>query len=235
VINGNIFEAESGLVVTDIGEHPDFVSRPLRERDMVAQRQEMQRLVELFVAEPTTILQRLTDAAVSLCGADSAGISIEQPNRDDSKYWYWAATSGMYKQFQEATLARYPSACGTALDRGGPQHLVVRQEFFDLMGIQAPVVTDGLLLPWKAAGKRGTFWIMAHERTEAFDVNDLLMAGTLADFAAMATRQYENRTDETLNGPVLSTWARTVKEPIEISMKQMFLEASRKNPGSKPN
>ena len=234
--NGNITAAECGLEVVDIGDHPDFVGRPLRPRNMAAQSEEMQRLLHLFVEDPPNILQRLADAAVQLCGADSAGISIERPEQGDTQYWYWAAVSGAYKHFAESSLARYPSACGLALDRNAPQHLIVKQEFFDLMGLVAPVVTDGMLLPWHAGGRRGTIWILAHGRTQAFDVNDLLVAGTIADFAAMAMRENQALNDGAVGDSAMVDWARSVKEPIEVSMKQMFLEATRRSEqGSKPN
>ena len=220
--------AEFGLQVVDIGEHSDFVNRPLRERDLIAQRQEMQRLVNLFVAEPTKILQRLADAAMDLCGADSAGISVEQPEKGDAEYWFWAATSGRYRHFANSAISRYPSACATALERGSPQHLIVTKQFFDLMGLDAPLVTDGLLLPWSAGERCGTIWILAHERTQAFDLNDLLIAGTLADFAAMAMRQNELQKDGASTDPLTNLWARSIKDPLEISMRQMFLEAKGK-------
>jgi len=65
----------------------------------------------------------------------------------------------------------------------------VTQRFFDLMGIEAPTVTDGILLPWQVDEVRGTIWIMAHGRAEAFDGDDSRMMEMLADFAAMGVRQ----------------------------------------------
>jgi nitrogen-specific signal transduction histidine kinase len=69
----------------------------------------------------------------------------------------------------------------------------VTQRFFDLMGIEAPTVTDGILLPWQVEETRGTIWIMAHGRDEAFDREDLRMMQLLADFAAMGVRQKRQR------------------------------------------
>jgi hypothetical protein len=65
----------------------------------------------------------------------------------------------------------------------------VGQRFFDLMGIEAPLVTDGILLPWRVDETRGTIFIMAHDRSEAFDQDDYRMMQMLADFAAMGIRQ----------------------------------------------
>jgi hypothetical protein len=148
----------------------------------------LRRLTHAFVESPDTILQELVNAAVDLCGADSAGISMEREDKSDEHFYHWVATAGEYSRFLNATLPRNPSACGVCLDRGEPQLFRVSQRFFDLMGIEAPTVTDGILLPWQVDEMRGTIWIMAHARTEAFDGDDLHMMQVLADFAAAAVR-----------------------------------------------
>jgi signal transduction histidine kinase len=140
------------------------------------------------VQSPDTILQELVNAAVDLCGADSAGISLETEEKSDANYYHWVATAGQYNGFLNAVLPRYPSACGICLERGKPQLFRVRQRFFDIMGIEAPLVTDGILLPWQVEDTRGTIFIMAHGRTAAFDKDDGQMMRVLADFAAMAVR-----------------------------------------------
>ena len=137
---------------------------------------------------PDTILQELVNAAVDLCGADSAGISIETDEKSDANFYHWVATAGQYNGFLNAVLPRYPSACGICLERGKPQLFRVSQRFFDIMGIQAPLVTDGILLPWQVEETRGTIFIMAHGRTAAFDKDDGQLMRVLADFAAMAVR-----------------------------------------------
>jgi signal transduction histidine kinase len=149
----------------------------------------MQRIAHAFVEKPETILQELVNAAVELCGADSAGISIEREDRTEKDFYHWVATAGQYSEFLNAILPRYPSACGVCLERERPQHFRVGQRFFDLLGIEAPLVTDGILLPWEVNETRGTIFIMAHGRTEAFDQDDCRMMQVLADFAAMGVRQ----------------------------------------------
>jgi signal transduction histidine kinase len=124
-----------------------------------------------------------------LCGADSAGISVERPNKTASEYYHWIATAGDYAGFLNAVLPQYPSACGVCLERGRPQLFRVSQRFFDLMGIKAATVTDGILLPWQVDGLQGTVWVMAHGRDAAFDGEDLKLLQVLAEFAAMGIRQ----------------------------------------------
>jgi hypothetical protein len=191
--------ADSGLEVLDLRDDPAFARRRLHSRDVATQMEGMRRLTHAFVESPDTILQELVNAAVDLCGADSAGISIEREDKTDESYYHWVATAGNYERFLNATLPRSPSACGVCLERGRPQLFRVSQRFFDLMGIEAPTVTDGILLPWQVEEMRGTIWIMAHERTEAFDGEDLRMMQVLADFAAMA-----NELAHQINNPLQS-------------------------------
>ncbi len=180
---------DTGLEVIDILNDEAFAARPVHGRDMAVQMGSMRRIARAFVENPETILQELVNAAVEICGADSAGISIEKEDGTEKDFYHWVATAGQYSGFLNAVLPRYPSACGVCLERGRPQRFRVGQRFFDLMGIEAPLVTDGILLPWEVDKIRGTIFIMAHERTEAFDQDDFRMMDILADFAAMGVRQ----------------------------------------------
>jgi len=181
--------ADTGLEVLDLQSDAAFAARRLHVRDVAMQMEGMRRLAHAFAESPDTILQELVNSAVDLCGADSAGISIEREDKSDADYYQWVATAGEYSGFLNASLPRSPSACGQCLERGRPQLFRVTQRFFDLMGIEAPTVTDGILLPWQVDEVRGTIWIMAHGRAEAFDGDDSRMMEMLADFAAMGVRQ----------------------------------------------
>lgn len=178
-----------GLEVLDAGADSAFAAHPVHSRGVAEQMEAMQRLVRALVESPDTILQELVNAAVELCGADSAGISMEKPGGSESDFYHWIATAGAYSDFRDAMLPRYPSACGICLERGGPQRFRVGQAFFDILRVQAPLVTDGILLPWQVEDSRGTIFVMAHGRTDAFDAEDCRMMQVLADFAALGVRQ----------------------------------------------
>jgi two-component sensor histidine kinase len=180
---------DTGLEVIDILSDPQFAQRKLHVRDVSLQMTGLQRLAHAFVESPESILQELVNAAVDLCGADSAGISIEKEDRTDKNFYHWVATAGDYSGFLNAILPRYPSACGICLERGRPQLFRVSQRFFEILGVDAPLVTDGILLPWQVDSTRGTIFVMAHGRSEAFDNGDLRTMQMLADFAAMGFRQ----------------------------------------------
>jgi hypothetical protein len=184
---------ETGLDVLDLRTDVVFAKRNIHSRDIGAQMTALQRLSRALLERPDTILQELVNAAVDLCGADSAGISIEKESGNDQEFYHWIATAGDYSGFLDAILPRYPSACGVCLERGHPQHFTVSKKFFEILGVEAPLVTDGILLPWKTEETRGTIFVMAHSRTDAFDENDARLMTMLADFAAMGYRQQKQQ------------------------------------------
>ena len=184
---------ESGLEVLDLRSDAAFARRNLHIRDIGMQMAGLQRLSRALLESPDTILQELVSAAVDLCGADSAGISIEKEDGSDQEFYHWIATAGDYSGFLNAILPREPSACGLCLERGHAQHFTVSKKFFDILGVEAPLVTDGILLPWRTDDTRGTIFVMAHGRTEAFDENDTRLMTMLADFAAMGYRQQKQQ------------------------------------------
>ncbi len=184
---------ETGLVVLDLRSDAAFARRNLHTHDIGMQIAGLQRLSRALIESPDTILQELVNAAVDLCGADSAGISLEKEDGSDQEFYHWIATAGDYSGFLNAILPREPSACGLCLERGHAQHFTVSKKFFDILGVEAPLVTDGILLPWKAEDTRGTIFVMAHGRTEAFDEQDARLMTMLADFAAMGYRQQKQQ------------------------------------------
>ena len=183
-------ELESvGLEIVDLTDETAISGRRLHSRNGAMQMEGLHRLANAFVEQPETILQELVNAAVRLCGADSAGISVEREGRTDEHYYQWIATAGEYSGFLDASLPRYPSACTVCLERGTPQLFRVAKKFFDILGVEAALVKDGILLPWVVEEMRGTIFIISHSRPEAFDSEDLHLMQILASFAAMGIRQ----------------------------------------------
>jgi DNA-directed RNA polymerase specialized sigma24 family protein len=223
--------ADTGLEVVDLQSDPAFARRQLHVRDVASHIEGMNRLARVFVESPKNLLQKLVTAAVDLCGADSAGISIEQEDGTDDNFYHWVATAGQYSRFLDAKLPRSPSACGLTLERGRPQIFRVTQRFFDLMGIAAPTVTDGILLPWHAEETRGTIWIMAHGRAEAFDGEDCKMMQALANFAATGvTLQHQQKllmeqARTAAAAAMANELAHQINNPLQGLMQTVFLFA----------
>jgi len=222
---------EVGLEVVDLADETAFASRRLHSRNGSMQMQATHRLAIAFVEHPETILQELVNAAVELCGADSAGISIEREDKTEESYYQWVATAGEYSSFLNASLPVYPSACTICLQRGGPQHFRVSKRFFDLLGVEAALVTDGILLPWEVEEMRGTIFIIAHGREEAFDVEDLRLMQVLAGFAAMGVRQQRQQKKLLLQASAAAAaamandLAHQINNPLQALTNVLYLAA----------
>jgi GAF domain-containing protein len=229
----------TGLEVLDIQSDPAFSRRRLHQRPVATQLAGMRRLAEAFVKRPETILQELVEVAIELTGADSAAISLVRDNGTDDQYYRWVASSGVYSGFLNAMLPRYPSACGICLERGRPQAIRVMPRFFEILGVEAPPVTDGLLLPWQVDETQGTIFVMAHERTEAFDMEDCQMMETLAGFAALAVRQlkeHEARLRQERSVAAIkmaNELAHQINNPLQGITNQLYLADQGKDEGER--
>jgi hypothetical protein len=217
-----------GLEVTNADGETGF-RRRVRERSVSSQMEGMSRIARAFVEEPDKLLQELVETAVSLCNADSAGISLEREDGSAEEFYRWIATSGEYSGFLGAILPQYPSACSVCLERGKPQRFRVGKRFFDLLGVTAPLVTDGILLPWEAEGARGTIFVMAHGREEAFDYEDCRTMEILANFAAMAVKQTNQRRRESQEmsaaaaAAMANDLAHQINNPLQSLTNQLFM------------
>jgi len=222
---------DTGLEVLDLRGDAAFAGRKLHAPNIESQLAGLQRLARALVETPETILQELVNAAVDLCGADSAGISIEREDGSDQEFYHWIATAGDYSGFLNAVLPREPSACGLCLERGHAQHFTVSKKFFDILGVEAPLVTDGILLPWRTEDTRGTIFVMAHGRTEAFDQNDARLMTMLADFAAMGYRQQKQQAQLIAQekavavAQMANTLAHEINNPLQSMTNAAFLIA----------
>jgi hypothetical protein len=181
--------AGTGLEVTDLQGDCEFAARPERSRDVTVIPEGMRRIAHALIEDPDSILQILVETAVELCGADSSAISLEKEDRTEDAWYHWVAIAGAYSGMYNATFPHYPTGCSVCLERGTPQHVRAGKKYFELLGITAKPVTDGLMFPWQTDQERGTFYILAHEREEAFDQGDVRIMGILADFAAIGVRQ----------------------------------------------
>lgn len=180
--------ADTGMYLRDLLLDPDFPTRSRGPRRATHYVDAVSRLAQAFVDNPDLVLSELVEIAVRFCGADSAGISLEEESPDGERRFRWVAIAGSFAQYLNATTPRFFSPCGTCLDTDRAQLYRVTQPYYDFLGVTADEITDGLLIPWTSGGLRGTIWAVAHHSREAFDMEDYRLLNTLASFAAMALR-----------------------------------------------
>jgi GAF domain-containing protein len=189
-------DSDSGMELRDLLLDSDFQSRKRcgsrADRRFVA----LDELAHVFAEDPDVVLQRLVDIAVEFCGAESAGISLEEVDEAGQLRFRWIAIAGSFSKYLNGTTPRNYSPCGTCLDSGRPQLYRVTKPYYDYLGVVARPITDGMLIPWSSDDVRGTIWAVAHKSRETFDLDDYRLLNSLADFASIAIRH--QRRDELL-------------------------------------
>lgn len=179
--------SDTGMELRDLLKDADFPRRK-RVRSEAHAADAYRALAHVFAETPDVILQNLVDMATAFCGADSAGISLEEADEKGERKFRWVAISGSFARFLGGTTPRFFSPCGTTLDCGRAQLYRVNQAYYDYLGIEAEPITDGILIPWETGELRGTIWCVSHRDREAFDAEDFRLLTGLADFAAIAIR-----------------------------------------------
>jgi hypothetical protein len=219
----------TGLEVTDLQDDPEFAARPVRPREETIIPEGMRRIAHALIESPESVLQVLVEAAVDLCGADSSAISLEKADRTEDAWYHWVAIAGEYSGMYNAIFPHYPTGCSVCLERGRPQHVRAGKKYFDLLGIPAKPVTDGLMFPWQNDEERGTFYILAHERETAFDPGDVRIMEILADFAAIGVRQIRQqklllqRAGLLAEAAMANTLAHNINNPLQSLINILYL------------
>lgn len=228
--------AVPGLTITDVENTPEFCARTPRKDSPERHMQGLQRLAQTFVVKPESLLQELAQTALELCEADSAGVTLETRSVNGESGLEWVAVAGRFSPFSRACFPFVNTACGTGIDRGCPQWFRMDQAFYDTLGIQADPVTDGILIPWRTGTVRGTVWIMAHERTQAFDTNDVRLMETLSSFAAMAFRQRRQQrllveqASAAAAAAMANELAHSINNPLQSLTNLVYLASEDGNP-----
>jgi two-component sensor histidine kinase len=161
----------------------ELTRRTPRTPDYAAENRALVALAhELY--SPGDILQSLVEAAITLCCAHSAGISLLN---DDGQNFYWRTVTGRWATYVGDTLPRSLSPCGTVLDRNAPQLFSHPERHFPCLVSMLPKIEEGLLIPFYVAGTAvGTIWIIAHDASRSFDAEDLRVMSNLSQFASAA-------------------------------------------------
>jgi PAS domain S-box-containing protein len=167
----------------------ELSSRNSRHPDHAAENRAFAALMEELANPAGNVLQELAAAALRLCGAHSAGISIleEECGR---KVFRWRAVAGQWSGFLGGTMPREISPCGTVLDQNREMLLSRPERHFPIPPEVSPPIAEVLLVPFRLAGRPvGTLWVIAHDKSRQFDGEDQRLMNSLARFASLAYRQ----------------------------------------------
>jgi hypothetical protein len=185
-----IGDHDSGVRIEDLLDSREFLSRRQKETEPDREARAVERLKKCRFENPEAVLQELVQIAVDFCHADSAGISIEEANEKNELQFRWIAVAGSFARYLNGTTPRFYSPCGTCIDRGVPQHYQVTHPYYNFLGVKAEPILDGVLIPWRTVNLQGTFWLVSHSSTDAFDKSDYEFLHTVADFVSKEIRNH---------------------------------------------
>jgi len=219
-------QLDTGFTLRDLLADTDFSLRVTKSRKANREAMALRRLSCLLAENPESVLQELVNTAVEFCGAQSAGISLEEPERGTFR---WIVVAGSFAQYLGGRTPRNYSPCGTCLDSGRPQLYRVTKPYYDYLGVTAEPIVDGMLIPWSNEFLRGTLWAVSHASAEAFSSEDYQLLQSLADFASIILRHQHQekllRESERTKGvtEMAHKLAHRINNPLQSLTNTIFL------------
>jgi two-component sensor histidine kinase len=161
---------------------PDYLREKLAIQDLAAE----------MCERPGEILARLVKLAMGICAAQSAGISVLEP---ETGQFRWHALCGVLATFENATTPRDHSPCGVCLDHGSPVLMSHPERAYGWIADAGITVPEVLLVPLSIKGEAaiGTLWVVA-DKAGHFDRGHARVLTELAGFAGAALRMIQAET-----------------------------------------
>ena len=164
--------------------------RPSRPPDYAAESRALIALAQVMATSPDSVLQRLADTALALCGAHSAGLSLLEED-DQRSNFHWRVIAGQWAPHVNGGTPRNFGPCGAVLDRNVAMVCSRPERDFPYWADVKPVLEEGLLIPFYIQGEAvGTIWVVAHDKSRRFDAEDLRVMTNLGTFAAAAYQTF---------------------------------------------
>jgi signal transduction histidine kinase/ActR/RegA family two-component response regulator len=167
------------VTISDVDIRSELLSRPHRLPNYQAEERALAGLARQMSENPRHMLQTLAEAALDLCRADTAGISLLEGD-----VFRWEALAGVCATKRHGTMPRNASPCGICIDQNTTQLMRLPDRCFPAL-INEPRFVEALLLPFHLQGRAiGTVWVVAHTFDRHFDQEDQRLVAVLAQFAS---------------------------------------------------
>jgi signal transduction histidine kinase/ActR/RegA family two-component response regulator len=172
----------AGVLVTE-----RLCTRSARIPDFASENAALVALAGALTSRDDYFLQSLAEHALSLCGAQSAGISVLRPPEDGEPCFDWVAAAGLCAPYRNATSPVHDSPCGISVALGAAQLYSYPQRYFSFLQAPGPEVVEGLVVVIPSSDTaHGTIWVMSHNEDKQFDQEDCRVLTSLAAFASAA-------------------------------------------------
>src|SRR3954470_10007212 len=133
--------AIAALIIT-----PELFARQGHSPDHRAEEAAVRRISDAMAVNPSSVFEVCAETALTLCNADSCGISRRETTDNGEEVFRWIALAGVLRHHLYGTTPRWFSPCGVCVDSGAP--LLMRQpelvyKYLDV----GPTFHDVLLIP----------------------------------------------------------------------------------------
>ncbi len=180
--NGNQAITEADVLITESLAH-----RQARQPDLAAENQALCTLAQKLSDQPQSLLKTLVEIALTLCRADTAGVSLLETAANSEPIFRWVAIAGVLASLEQSTTPGNFSPCNTTLHSKQPQLYAYPERYFTYLHHPQFPIVEGLLLPLYANDQPlGTLWILSHHETRHFDAEDRRLMNNLAGFTVSA-------------------------------------------------
>ena len=167
--------------------------RSARPADHAAENGVLLRLARAQSGSREQLLQEIADAALSLCDAGSAGISLME-GVDAERHFRWLAVAGLCVGLQGTTTAWHECPCRLAVESAEPQLFLLPQDRFPSLQFPGVEIAEGLIVPIPTDnGLVGAIWVMSHTPARQFDLEDVRLLSDLAVSAGAALTTVDAR------------------------------------------
>ncbi|WP_447752137.1 sensor histidine kinase [Sphingopyxis fribergensis] len=161
-------------------------ARAVREPDYQLENAALRLVAEELSHSPETVLRRLCEQVLVVCGAESAGVSLLE-DKETGGNFYWPAIAGLWSAYEGGGMPRSESPCGVVLERNRTLIFHDVEIEFPAAAVASPRITELLLAPFRIDGVPvGTVWALMHSDAKRFDSEDRRLLESLARFAAVA-------------------------------------------------
>lgn len=207
--------------VDDVLITAELASRQSRSPDYETESRALGLLAQEMAANPRGVLQKCAELVMELCHADSAGISILEPDGKNS-ILRWHAAAGGFARHLHGTMPQEASPCGTVIERNCVLLFREAERFFPDLRVVEPRIYENLLAPWHVKGKAvGTLWAIKHTPEGRFDAEDARVLQTLAGFAAAAFQMTSALDEATAERSALQASEQQLRDVLD-SMSEGF-------------
>jgi signal transduction histidine kinase len=171
--------ARPTATLAEVDIRHELATRPPRRPDGEGLDRALAALAVQMTENPRSMLQKLVEAALDLCKADTAGISLLEGD-----VFRWESVAGVFASYRDGTMPRAASPCGVCIDENVTQLMHRPDRHFPALRTE-PRFIEVLLIPFRAQGRPvGTVWIVSHTDQRNFDREDERVVLTLAQFAS---------------------------------------------------